>query len=70
MPLNQTWVPSPTCSKGDLLTPGHGEGKPSVYCRAPYKESRQLVFKTSQLPDRFQESIFKGQVREPGSQDL
>ena len=42
MLLNQTWVHLPTHSKANLLTPGCGEGKCSVYCRAPSKESRQL----------------------------
>ena len=35
MLLNQTWVHSPTCSKANLLTPGCGEGKCSIYCKAP-----------------------------------
>ena len=30
---NQTWVRSPVRSKADLLTPGCGGGKRSVYCR-------------------------------------
>ena len=37
---NQTWVHSPAHSKANLLTPGFGEGKCSVYCRVPSKESR------------------------------
>ena len=41
--------------------PGCSEGKHSVYYRIPSKESIQLMLKTS---DGFQESIFKGQVRE------
>ena len=37
---NQTWVLSPTCSKANLLTPPDcGEGKCSVYCKVPDKES-------------------------------
>ena len=37
---NQTWVHLPASSKGNILTPGCGEGRRSVYCRAPSKESR------------------------------
>ena len=37
---NQTWVCSLPCCKTNLLTPGCGEGKNSIYCKAPDKESR------------------------------
>lgn len=47
---NQTWVPSPACSKADLLILSCGEGK-SIYCRAPRKESRQLKLKRPKLQD-------------------
>ena len=38
--LKQTWVPLPVHSKANLLTPGRGEGKCSIYCKAPDNESR------------------------------
>ena len=38
--LNQTWVHSPTHSKANLLTLGRGEGKCSVYFRAPSTDSK------------------------------
>ena len=47
--------------KANVLISGCGEGKSSVNCRIPSKESTQLMLKTS---DGFQESIFKGQVRQ------
>ena len=62
--LNQTWVRSPVCSKASLLTPGCGERKCSVYCRHQARSPGQLVLRTLKLPDGFQESIFKGKVRE------
>ena len=61
--LNQTLVCSSSSSKGNLLTPGCGEGKCSVYCKVSSKELGQLVLKTSKLLDGFQQSIFKDQVR-------
>ena len=61
--LNLAWVCLPTWSKDNLLTPGCGDGKCSVYCRAPSKESRQLVLKR---PDGFQGKVFKDRVRERG----
>ena len=51
--LNQTWIHSPACSKADLLTLVSGEGKYSVYCRAPSKENRQLMLKRFEFPDGF-----------------
>ena len=57
---NQTWVHLPTRSKANLLTPGCGEGKCSVYCRAPSKEYRQLeALPQKALPDGFQGKVFK-----------
>ena len=38
--MDQTWVYSPVCGKTNLLTPGGGEGKCSIYFRVPIKESR------------------------------
>ena len=64
--LSQTWVCFPTHSKANLLIPGCGEGKCSIYCRAPRKESRQLAFKRPKLPEGFQEKVFKDRVREAG----
>ena len=63
---NQTWVHLPASSKGNLLTPGCGEGRRSVYCRAPSKESRQLVLKRPELPEGFQGKVFKDRVKERG----
>ena len=60
---NQTWVCSPTCSKANLLTPGWGEGKYSIYCRVPSKEKRQVMLKGLELPDGFHGRGFKGSVR-------
>ena len=37
---NQTWVHLLACSKANLLTSGCGEGKCSIYCTVPSKESR------------------------------
>ena len=61
---NQTWVCSRACSKTNLLTLGRDEGKCSVYCRAPSKESRQLVLKRLELPDVFQGKVFKDRAME------
>ena len=46
--------PPPQCSKVNLLTPGWGEGKISVYCRAPSKQNGQLMLKRPKVPDGFQ----------------
>ena len=62
--LRDVEVPSPACRKANLLTPGCGEGKCSVYCQAPSKESKQLVLKRPKLPEGFQENVFKDRVRE------
>ena len=61
---NLTWVHWLMYSKANLLTPGCGEGKGSVSCRCRARSSGQLVLKIPELPAGFQESIFKGQVRE------
>ena len=61
---NQTWVCLSTCSKANLLTLGCGEGKCSVYCMEPSKESRQLVLKRPELCDGFQRKVLKDRVRE------
>ena len=37
--------PLSACSKANLLTVGCDEGKCSIYCRVPCKESRQLALK-------------------------
>ena len=42
--LNKPWVCLPGCSEANLLTLGCGEGKCSVYCRVPSKESRAKHF--------------------------
>ena len=42
---------------------GCGEGKGSFYCRAPGKESRQLILKRPKVPEGFQGNVFKDRVR-------
>ena len=44
---NQTWVHLPR--KASLLTSSHGEVKSIVYCRAPSKQSRQLMLSSVQF---------------------
>ena len=66
--LNLTWVRSPMGSKAKLLTLGCGEGRVSIYCRAPSKENGQLVLKRPELPNGFQGRGFKGSVREGADQ--
>ena len=64
---NQSWVCSPAHSKANwvvmkesaVFIAGHQARNPG-----------QLVLKTPKLPDGFQESIFKGQVREGESQGM
>ena len=53
-------------SKTNLLTPGCGEGKYSVYCRVPSKENKQLVLKRPELPNGFQGRVFKSNIRGVG----
>ena len=59
---NQTQVHSPAHSKANLLTPGGGEGKCSIYFRA-IKEDRQLMLKRPKLPKGFQGKVFKDRLR-------
>ena len=61
--LNETWVHSPARIKANLLTPGHGEGKCSIYGRSTSKESRYLGLKRPQLPNGFEGKVFKDGVR-------
>ena len=53
-----------TCNRANLVTPGCGEGKYSVYCKAPSKENGQLVLKRPECPEGFQGRVFKDSVRE------
>ena len=62
--LSQTWVHLPTCSKANALTPDCGEGKYSIYCKAPRKENGRLMLKRPKLPYGFQGRGFKGSVRD------
>ena len=48
----------PTHSKDNLLTPGCGEGKNSIYCWVPSKENGQLVLKRPKLSYGFQGRFF------------
>ena len=57
--LNQTCVHLLTCHNGNLLTPSCGEGKCSLHCKVPEKESGQLTLKKGKLLDGFQgKSLF------------
>lgn len=57
-------------SKANPLTLGCGEGKCSVYCRVPSKESKWLVLRRPKLPKGFQEKVFKDRVKEWGGQGV
>ena len=61
---NQTRVCLFMHGKANLLTLGCGEGKYSIYRRAPSKENGQLVLKRPKLPNGFQGRGFKYSVRE------
>ena len=61
---NQAWVCLHVHNKANLLTSGCGEGKCSVCCRAPSKESRQLVLRRPNHPESFQGKVFKDRIRE------
>lgn len=50
--------------KANLLTPGGGEGKYSVYYKAPHKENGWLMPRNPKLTKGFQQSLLKSQVRE------
>ena len=54
-------------SKVNLLTPGCGEGKYSVYCRVPNKENAWLMLKIPKLSDNFEGRSFKGSMRKGAS---
>ena len=67
MLLNQTWVCSVSCSKANLLGCGgknKNKKKHSIYCRVPSKEHGQLVLKSLEHPDNFQEKDFKNRMKE------
>ena len=54
-------------NKANLMTPGCGQGKYSVYCKAPNmgpnKENRKLRLTRPKLPSGFQGRGFKVSVR-------
>ena len=60
----KTWVCLPTCSKANLLTLGSSDGKCSIYCRAPSKESRWLVLKRLKFLKDCQGKVFKDRVKD------
>ena len=66
--LNQTWICLSDISKANVLTPGCGEGKYSIYCKVPSvgpsKENGQLMLRRPKLPNGFQGRVFKDSVRE------
>ena len=57
-----------TRSKVNLLIQGCGEGKCSIYCKAPNmgpnKENGHLMLKRPKLPYDFWGRVFKGKVEE------
>lgn len=61
---NQTWIHSPCMPKADPLTLSCSEWKWSIYCRMLSQDSRTSSAHNTHIPSGFQESIFKGQVRE------
>ena len=61
--LSQSWVCSPTGSKANLLTPSCGEGKCSICCNMPDKESRTGRAQKARTPHGFQQSNLTGQVK-------
>lgn len=61
---NQTWVHLSTCNKTDLLRVGCGEGKCSSFWQDQGRSPGQQILKMPEVLDGFQDSIFKGQVRE------
>ena len=66
---DQTWAPLPGTHKTNQSTDlGYGEGKYSVYCRAPSKQNGQLVLERPELSNSFQARDFKGSSRGWGSQ--
>ena len=50
------------CGKTNLLTPGCGGEKYSVYWRKPSKKNRKLMLKRPELPCGFLERIFIGSL--------
>lgn len=56
---NQTWGCLPTGTQANLLTQDCGDGKCSIYCKTPRKESRQLVLKRPDLPEGFQGKVYE-----------
>lgn len=57
---------SSACRTADLLTLGCGEGKCSVYCKAPDKENVRLTLRKPGTPEGFQPNGFKDEVRKGG----
>ena len=45
-------------SNAKALTLGCGEGKYSIYCRAPSQENGQVMLRRPELPDGFWERVF------------
>ena len=50
--------------KANLLTPGGGQGKYSIYYKTPRKENGWLMLRNPKLTKGFQQSLLKSQVRE------
>ena len=59
---NQTWVHSPCWNKASLLTPGCGEGKCSIYCKA--KQGAWATNAQKAWTSPFTKRYFKDSVRE------
>ena len=66
---DQTWVCSLVHSRANLLTPSCGEGKCSLYCRAPSKKYRKLELK-SPTPQWFSVKSFQRQGEGEGQQRI
>ena len=68
------WSALLTRSKVNLLIQGCGEGKCSIYCKAPNmgpsEENGHLMLKRPKLPYDFWEKVFKGKVGERVSRCL
>ena len=61
--LIQTQVYSPACGKANLLTPGHDEGKCSLYCEGCQYKDSGLCSKTLNSWKGFSKTVLKARWR-------